>query len=223
MKILIVEDEKPIADLIDMSLTARGYQCTCVYDGAAAADLLVEKRFDLILLDVMLPGADGFELLEYIRPLNMPVIFLTARGAVSDRVRGLREGADDYIVKPFETLELVARVQAVLRRTMKTGQGVFRVDDVAIDFDAKTVTRGGEPVELTPQEYALLEALAINRNLALSREKILDKAWNVNGFYGDIRTVDVHVSRLRQKLGLEKRIKTVYKVGYRLEVRDEGE
>ena len=223
MKILIVEDEKPIADLIDMSLTARGYQCTCVYDGAAAADLLVEKRFDLILLDVMLPGADGFELLEYIRPLNMPVIFLTARGAVSDRVRGLREGADDYIVKPFETMELVARVQAVLRRTMKTGQGVFRVDDVAIDFDAKTVTRGGEPVELTPQEYALLEALAINRNLALSREKILDKAWNVNGFYGDIRTVDVHVSRLRQKLGLEKRIKTVYKVGYRLEVRDEGE
>ena len=220
-KILVVEDEGAIRELLLRNLRLVGHQPQGADSLPAARALLERERFDLMLLDIMLGKDSGLDLLEQER--ETPVICLTAKGSLGDKLRGLHLGADDYIVKPFETLELVARVQAVLRRTMKTGQGVFRVDDVAIDFDAKTVTRGGEPVELTPQEYALLEALAINRNLALSREKILDKAWNVNGFYGDIRTVDVHVSRLRQKLGLEKRIKTVYKVGYRLEVRDEGE
>lgn len=120
IQILIVDDEKPICDLIQMSLTRAGYRCTCVYDGLAAADILERNVFDLILLDVMLPNADGFELMEYIRPLGIPVIFLTARGSVDDRVRGLRMGAEDYIVKPFEVLELLARVDVVLRRYNKT-------------------------------------------------------------------------------------------------------
>lgn len=216
MKILIVEDEKPIADLIDMSLTARGYQCTCVYDGAAAADLLVEKRFDLILLDVMLPGADGFELLEYIRPLNMPVIFLTARGAVSDRVRGLREGADDYIVKPFEMVELAARVETVLRRYNKGAQRIA-ILDVCIDTLSRTVTQNGRPVFLTNKEYALLLLFARNPNIALFRETIFEQVWESN-YMGDTRTVDLHVQRLRKKLGWDERITAVYKIGYRLEV-----
>ena len=116
IQILIVDDEKPICDLIQMSLTRAGYRCTCVYDGLAAADILERNVFDLILLDVMLPNADGFELMEYIRPLGIPVIFLTARGSVDDRVRGLRMGAEDYIVKPFEVLELLARVDVVLQQ-----------------------------------------------------------------------------------------------------------
>ena len=120
IQILIVDDEKPICDLIQMSLTRAGYRCTCVYDGLAAADILERNVFDLILLDVMLPNADGFELMEYIRPLGIPVIFLTARGSVDDRVRGLRMGAEDYIVKPFEVVELLARVDVVLRRYNKT-------------------------------------------------------------------------------------------------------
>ena len=220
---ILIADDSEIKRAIPADMLGKECEIIEAANGMRALETIRERNMeiDLMLLDIMLGKDSGFDLLEQER--ETPVICLTAKGSLGDKLRGLHLGADDYIVKPFETLELVARVQAVLRRTMKTGQGVFRVDDVAIDFDAKTVTRGGEPVELTPQEYALLEALAINRNLALSREKILDKAWNVNGFYGDIRTVDVHVSRLRQKLGLEKRIKTVYKVGYRLEVRDEGE
>ena len=132
IQILIVDDEKPICDLIQMSLTRAGYRCTCVYDGLAAADILERNVFDLILLDVMLPNADGFELMEYIRPLGIPVIFLTARGSVDDRVRGLRMGAEDYIVKPFEVLELLARVDVVLRRSNKPDavieSGGLRID-----------------------------------------------------------------------------------------------
>ena len=135
IQILIVDDEKPICDLIQMSLTRAGYHCTCVYDGLAAADILERNVFDLILLDVMLPNADGFELMEYIRPLGIPVIFLTARGSVDDRVRGLRMGAEDYIVKPFEVVELLARVDVVLRRYNKT-DAVIEIGGLRIDTRA---------------------------------------------------------------------------------------
>ena len=138
IQILIVDDEKPICDLIQMSLTRAGYRCTCVYDGLAAADILERNVFDLILLDVMLPNADGFELMEYIRPLGIPVIFLTARGSVDDRVRGLRMGAEDYIVKPFEVLELLARVDVVLRRYNKT-DAVIEIGGLRIDTRAMQV------------------------------------------------------------------------------------
>lgn len=144
IRILIVEDEITIARLIDLNLSACGYECTCEYDGLAAADLLEQMSFDLILLDIMLPGADGFELMDLIRPTKTPVIFLTARGSVSDRVNGLRAGADDYLVKPFDIVELIARVESVLRRTGKTGDR-YTVGDVCIDARAMRVTRGGEP------------------------------------------------------------------------------
>ena len=155
IRILIVEDEITIARLIDLNLSACGYECTCEYDGLAAADLLEQMSFDLILLDIMLPGADGFELMDLIRPTKTPVIFLTARGSVSDRVNGLRAGADDYLVKPFDIVELIARVESVMRRTGKTGDR-YTVGDVCIDARAMRVTRGGEPILLTPKEFDLL-------------------------------------------------------------------
>ena len=201
IQILIVDDEKPICDLIQMSLTRAGYHCTCVYDGLAAADILERNVFDLILLDVMLPNADGFELMEYIRPLGIPVIFLTARGSVDDRVRGLRMGAEDYIVKPFEVVELLARVDVVLR----------------IDTRAMQVWRGTEEISLTHKEYDLLLFFARNPGTALYRETIYEHVWGGEYSYGS-KTVDLHIQRLRKKVGWENRLLAVNKVGYRLEV-----
>lgn len=155
IKILIVEDEKPISDLIRLSLGKSGYDCDCAFDGMSAADMLDENIYDLVLLDIMLPEVDGFELLEYIKPLCIPVIFITAKGSVNDRVRGLRMGAEDYIVKPFEVLELQARVDVVLRRYNKT-ESVISIGDLTIDTDAMQVIRSGEAVPLTRKEYDLL-------------------------------------------------------------------
>lgn len=171
IQILIVDDEKPICDLIQMSLTRAGYHCTCVYDGLAAADILERNVFDLILLDVMLPNADGFELMEYIRPLGIPVIFLTARGSVDDRVRGLRMGAEDYIVKPFEVVELLARVDVVLRRYNKT-DAVIEIGGLRIDTRAMQVWRGTEEISLTHKEYDLLLFFAQPRHRALPRDDL---------------------------------------------------
>ena len=216
IRILIVEDEKPIADLLDMSLTAAGYTCDCLMSGTAAADAVGEKRYDLILLDVMLPGIDGFELMEYLAPLGIPVIFITARSAVKDKIRGLKLGADDYIVKPFEIAELLARVETVLRRCRRT-DGTITVGDVTVDTQSRVVTKAGEVVPLTAKEYALLLLFLQNRNIALFRETIYERVWE-NDYMGDSRTVDLHVQRLRKKLGWQERITAVYKVGYRLEV-----
>lgn len=218
IRILIVEDEKPIADLLDMSLTAAGYTCDCLMSGTAAADAVGEKRYDLILLDVMLPGIDGFELMEYLAPLGIPVIFITARSAVKDRIRGLKLGADDYIVKPFEIAELLARVETVLRRCRRT-DGTITLGDVTVDTQSRVVTKAGEVVALTAKEYALLLLFLQNRNIALFRETIYERVWE-NDYMGDSRTVDLHVQRLRKKLGWQERITAVYKVGYRLEVRE---
>ena len=216
IQILIVDDEKPICDLIQMSLTRAGYHCTCVYDGLAAADILERNVFDLILLDVMLPNADGFELMEYIRPLGIPVIFLTARGSVDDRVRGLRMGAEDYIVKPFEVLELQARVDVVLRRYNKT-ESVISIGDLTIDTDAMQVIRSGEAVPLTRKEYDLLLLFARNPGTAMYRETIYERVWGGDYICGS-KTVDIHVQRMRKKVGWEHKLVAVNKVGYRLEV-----
>ena len=217
IRILIVEDEKPIADLIKLSLGAMGYRCTCVYDGVTAADLLAEQTgFDLILLDVMLPGASGFELMDYIRPMGIPVIFLTAKADVNDRVRGLHLGADDYIVKPFEIIELQARVEAVLRLYQKLDR-MLEIGGLAIDTYSRTVTRAGEPIALTKKEFDLLLLFARNPNIALYRETIYERVWE-SDYLGDSRTVDLHVQRLRHKVGWETLLRAVYKVGYRLEV-----
>ena len=215
IQILIVEDEKPIQNLIRMSLKKAGYFCTCADDGVQAADLLEHQRFDLILLDVMLPGIDGFSLMEYIRPLEIPVIFLTAKNAVTDRVKGLEMGAEDYLVKPFEILELLARVHVVLRRYHKT-ETELRVGDLVIDTQAMLVYRDGEPVALTPKEYELALPFARNPGIALYRETIYERVWNEEFPYGS-KTVDLHIQRLRKKLGWEELLRAVPKVGYRLE------
>ena len=154
-KILIVEDEKPIANLIDWNLSASGYSCTRAYDGNTAADLIAEHNYDLVLLDIMLPGIDGYELLRQIKPTGTPVIFITAKGSVQDRVQGLRAGADDYLVKPFEIVELIARVESVLRRAGKAST-VYTLGDVTVDTESMLVTKAGAPVTLTRKEYDLL-------------------------------------------------------------------
>ena len=217
IRILIVEDEKPISNLIRMSLTRAGYHCSCVYDGIAAADLLeTGEPFDLILLDVMLPGADGFELMSYIRPLGIPVIFITAKNSVNDRVKGLRMGAEDYLVKPFEIIELLARVEVVLRRYHKL-DSVIEVGGLRIDLRSMQVFRDGKEIALTPKEYELLLLFAQNPGSALYRETIYQRVWG-GDYLNTSRTVDLHVQRMRKKVGWEQILVAVPKVGYRLEV-----
>lgn len=215
IRILIVEDERPISNLIRLSLTKEGYSCACAYDGAEAADLLERERYDLVLLDVMLPEIDGFELMELIRPLEVPVIFITAKDAVADRVRGLRAGAEDYIVKPFEIVELLARIDVVLRRYRKN-EAVIEVGGLQIDADAMQVRKDGAEVSLTKKEYDLLLLFAQNPRRALYRETIYERVWGGEYQYGS-KTVDLHVQRLRKKVGWEDRLLAVNKVGYRLE------
>ncbi len=215
-QILIVEDEKPILNLIRMNLMDAGYACTCAETGTEAADILEKENFDLAILDIMLPGLNGYELLEYIRPMQIPVIFLTAKSEVSDRVRGLKLGAEDYIVKPFEIVELLARVETVLRRYHKTSR-ILSVYDIEADTMSRIVRKGGIPVSLTAKEYEILLLFLRNKNIALFRDRIYESVWG-EMYMGDSRTVDLHVQRMRKKLGLESRIVPVYKIGYRLEV-----
>lgn len=215
IKILVVEDEKAINDLIEMNLSEAGYSCRCAYDGMEAANILETERFDLILLDIMLPEVNGYELMEYIKPLDMPVIFITAKGSVEDKVRGLRLGADDYLVKPFEIVELLARVETVLRRAGKAMTEIV-IENVSIDTRSRTVRLSGREVQLTNKEYELLLLFAQNRNIALFREALYERVWG-SDYMGDSRTVDLHVQRLRKKLHWEDKIKAIYKVGYRLE------
>jgi DNA-binding response OmpR family regulator len=215
--ILVVEDEKSINDLIAMNLSLVGHTSNQAYDGNEALDLLQQNTYDLVIMDIMLPEIDGYSLMQFV-PEESPVIFLTARGNLSDRVKGLNLGADDYIVKPFETVELLARIQAVLRRTHRS-PGIFSVDGTVVNLESRTVTVEGCEIELTLREYELLEVLIQNKNVALSREKLLKIAWDYD-YLGETRTVDVHIQKLRQKLRWNNRIKTVYKLGYRLEVDD---
>ncbi|GED67975.1 DNA-binding response regulator [Brevibacillus reuszeri] len=212
--ILIVEDEIPIHELIRRNLQAVGHICLSAFDGKEAIQIQAQKEVDLILLDVMLPEVDGYDVFQQVR--GTPTIFLTARSSLSDKVKGLTLGADDYLVKPFEMLELLARIDAVLRRTKKESKS-FELDALRIDFERRQVFLNESPVECTPKEFDLLEVLVTNRNIALSREKLIELAWDFD-YAGDTRTVDVHIQKLRKKLDMENRIKTVYKMGYRLEV-----
>lgn len=216
IRVLIVEDEKPISNLIRLSLTKEGYHCVCAYDGAAAADLLETNQYDLILLDVMLPEVDGFELMEYIRPLEIPVIFLTAKASVADRVKGLRLGAEDYIVKPFETIELLARIDVVLRRYQKCDM-VLTIGGLTIDTGSMQVWRDGVEINLTKTEYDLLLLFARNPRRAMYRETIYQRVWGEEYPFGS-KAVDLHVQRLRKKVGWEHMLQAVNKVGYRLEI-----
>ena len=216
IKILIVDDEQPICDLIDMNLSAAGYACVAVQDGLAAIEAVEKNTFDLILLDIMLPGADGYDVMEYIRPFKVPVIFISAKHEVKDRVKGLKLGADDYLIKPFDVTELLARVEAVLRRYNKTDK-VITLGDVEIDVEARRVKRGGSPISLTSKEFDLMLLFVENRNVALFRENLYERVWD-DEYFANSRTLDLHVQRLRRKLGWEKSLVAVYKVGYRLEL-----
>lgn len=216
IKILIVDDEKPIRDLIDMNLSAAGYYCVTAEDGMSAIDAVEKDTFDLVLLDIMLPGADGYDVMEYIRPYKVPVIFISAKHEVKDRVKGLKLGADDYLIKPFDVTELLARVEAVLRRYNKSDK-ILTIGGVEIDIEARRVTRDGNPVPLTSKEFDLLMLFAENRNVALFRENLYERVWH-DEYYANSRTLDIHVQRLRRKLGWERNLVAVYKIGYRLEV-----
>ena len=213
-KILVVEDEQVINDLIVKHLALVGHTCLSAYEGLRALELLRTHEPDLVILDVMLPGLDGFDLVKLMG--DVPVIFVTAKSNLEDKLKGLSLGAEDYIVKPFEMQELLARVREVLRRT-KRDSNEFSFDGLTVDFNARKVFRGEEEIILAPKEFALLEALIKNRNIAQSREKNLCLVWAFD-YEGDTRTVDVHVQKLRQKLELKDRIRTIYKVGYRFEV-----
>lgn len=212
--ILIVEDEVTINELLKRNLQLVGHRCTSVFDGITAIAQLQSESYDLMILDIMLPRLDGFEVIK--QGNKTPTIFLTAKDSLADLMKGFSAGADDYLVKPFEMLELLSRVAAVLRRTQKAVSS-FEDFHVKVDFGSRQVFYNGQLVECTPKEYELLEVLINNRNIALSREKLLELVWGYD-FEGDTRTVDVHIQKLRRKLGWEDHIKTVYKLGYRLEV-----
>ncbi len=216
IKILIAEDERPISDLLCLALTGEGYRCECACDGGAAADMIERGAYDLVLIDIMLPVVDGYELLEYVKLCGIPAIFITAKTSVPDRVRGLRAGAEDYISKPFEIDELVARVETVLRRYGKDA-GTIEFGDIKIDVRSRIVTKKGTEVALTAKEYDLLLYFYRNRNKALYRSQIYATVWE-SDYLGDSRTVDLHVQRLRHKLALNGTLVSVYKIGYRLDV-----
>lgn len=214
-KILVVDDERPINDLITMNLEMVGHEIIQAYDGENALHALDGIIPEIVILDIMLPGIDGYELLPHFMERDIPVIFLTAKDSLSDLVHGLQLGADDYIKKPFEAVELIARVDTVLRRCGKAGS-LFHLGDVSIDLEMRTVEKNRMPVELTAQEFRLLEILIQNCNIALSRDQLLNLAWGFD-YEGETRTVDMHIQRLRKKLCWEKKIVTVYRYGYRLE------
>lgn len=215
-RIFVVEDDESISKVIQTNLTAAGYAVKASFDGEDAAKILkYDTNFDLALLDIMLPGRDGFCLFEDLKKSSVPVIYLTAKNDVASKVQGLKDGAEDYIVKPFEILELLVRIEKVLERTGRLQQ-VLKVDKLEINLLERSVRHNGKEIGLKPMEFDLLVMLAKNKNIALSRERLLCGVWGVD-YAGETRTVDVHIGQLRKKLSLGDHIKTVSKMGYRLE------
>lgn len=214
-QILVVEDDENIGRLIELNLKLVGYESCLCSDGEEMRRALSERKFSLVILDVMLPGESGFELIRQCGDIS--VIFVTARGELENKIQGLSLGAEDYIVKPFEMMELIARVKVVLRRFHKI-DSVFRLGDVTVEQENRIVKKGDKLIDLTPREFELLSVLIDHCNIAMSREKLLETAWGWD-FDGETKTVDVHIQRLRKKLGWKKQIQTVTKVGYRLEVK----
>jgi DNA-binding response OmpR family regulator len=215
-QILIVEDEDAIAELVAIHVRMAGHQAAVVSHGNEVLGSIAAGRPDLIVLDVMLPGQDGFALMKQIAPLGIPVIFLTAKDRLDDKITGLQLGADDYLVKPFAAIELVTRIETVLRRC-GANANAFVLNGLEVKLDERVALLDGREIELTAREFELLQILIENKNIALSREKLLELAWGFD-YMGETRTVDVHIQRLRKKLNMENSIKTVYKLGYRLEV-----
>lgn len=214
IQILIVEDDAAISNLIRTTLQGEGYLCTCALDGTQGADLMDSGHWDLVLLDLMLPEISGYDLLEYLRPTETPVIIISAMGQVQDRIRGLKMGADDYLVKPFQIGELVARVESVLRRTGRASKAVV-CGDVKVDLESRRVEKAGRVVELTVKEFDLLATLVRHRNVALTRCYLYETVWGEE-YLGETRTLDSHIQRLRKKLDWNDTIQTVFRIGYRL-------
>lgn len=215
-KILVIEDDRAISELLCMNLNAAGYETAAAYDGEEARRLLLwHEDASLALVDIMLPKRDGFELMEDFRKKHIPVIYLTAKDDVVSKVRGLRLGAEDYMVKPFEMLELLVRIEKVLERTGRARR-MLEIRDIQVDLVRHQVTKNGVIVSLKPMEYDLFVLLLQNRNIALGREEFLRRVWGEE-FLGESRTVDVHIGQLRKKLDLYEEIRTIPKLGYRLE------
>ena len=213
-RILIVEDEVPIAELIEINLKQAGFVCEYALDGEVAALKIEENPYDLILLDIMLPKINGYELMEYIEPTGIPVIFISAKESVKDKIKGIKMGADDYIVKPFDISEVLARVEMVLRRYGK-GSAKLTFKDNVIDPNTREVRKGEKIVSLTPKEYELFLFLVQNKNQLLFREDLFEEVWQTE-YVGNSRTLDLHIQRLRKKLDLKEEIKTVFRMGYKL-------
>lgn len=219
IKILVIEDEEAINDVISMSLRATGYEVISFLDGDdASVSLEKEHDYDCAVVDIMLPGKDGFALLPELQKYEIPVIFLTAKGELQDKVKGLTGGAEDYMVKPFEMLELLIRIDKILKRR-GSFQEKISIYDVVIDREKRVVTKGGQEVYLKPMEFDCLMMLARNKNRALTRSQLLGALWGME-FEGETRTVDAHIGRIRKKLGFEDVIKTIPRIGYRLEVEE---
>ena len=215
IKILIVEDDEAISNLIKITLNMAGYETKQIFDGMEALEVIKNERIDLILMDIMLPNMDGFEIMNHIRNLDIPVIFLTAKNNVIDKVTGLKSGAEDYIVKPFEGIELLARIEVVLRRYYK-GNDYIEFKDLKIYENERVIKKNDKSIDLTLKEFELILMLVKNKNVTLSREYLLERIWGYE-YMGETRTVDTHIQKIRKKLGLSNNIKTVYKIGYRLE------
>ena len=215
-RILLVEDDHAIADAVALNLRTVGYEVVFFDDGGIASDSLkTDHSYDLALLDIMLPGMDGFELFARMEKYNIPVIYMTARTDSESEVRGLRDGAEDYIVKPFAIVTLLVRIEKVLARTGRLNQ-VYRYRDFTLDAENRTLTRAGEPIDLPPLEFDVFTVLIKNKNRTVSRDRILNEIWGED-YFGNIRTVDVRIANLRKKLGLSEEIRTISKAGYRLE------
>lgn len=210
--ILVVEDDISIAKLIEVTLSMGSYKCEIINNGLTAKEKIENGKYDLILLDVMLPGMDGFTLMEYIKPHKIPVIYITARQEVVDRVRGLKLGAEDYILKPFEAMELLARIEVVLRR-YHDGEENIVYGDIVIEEGRHQVLLNGEIVSLTPKEFDVLVFFIKHQNIVVRKERLMAEIWGYD-FMGETRTVDIHVQQVRRKMKLQEQLITIPKVGY---------
>lgn len=215
-RILVVEDDKAISDAIVLNLQYSGYKCSVFDNGKEAAESLqTDYSYDLALLDIMLPEMDGFDLYDYMKQYEIPVIYITAKSDTASEIKGLRSGAEDYIIKPFDILTLLVRIEKVLERLGKLDQ-IVRVKDITIDTKNRIVIKDGKEISLKPMEFEVFALLAKHKKRTVSREKLLNEVWGAD-FFGDTHTVDVHISSIRKKLGLSDIIKTIPKYGYRLE------
>lgn len=218
--ILVIEDEEAINDLICMNLEAAGYEVLPFLNGDQASKAIreSEEKPQLAVLDIMLPGKDGFALLPELKEAQIPVIFLTAKGDLASKVRGLKEGAEDYLVKPFEMLELLVRIEKILNRR-KSAQECYTIRDVQVYPRQRVVKQNGREIPFKPMEFDCLLLLIRYKNIAISREQMLQALWGIH-FEGETRTIDVHIGRIRKKLNFQDVIKTVPRIGYRLEEKE---